>query len=51
MIVSPYYMLPDMDMIKGLRGGKVSSPLTPLTGEECSELKEILRGLGRKLKA
>lgn len=40
-----------MDMIEGLRGGLVRPPLTPLTDEERAELREIVKGLGRKLKA
>lgn len=39
-----------MDMIEGLRGGQIRPPLTPLTTEERAELREIVKGLGRKLK-
>lgn len=40
-----------MDMIEGLRGGMVRPPLSPLTDEERIELRELLKGMGRKLKA
>lgn len=40
-----------MDMIEGLRGGLVRLPLTPLLDDERAEVREIVKGMGRKLKA
>ncbi|MFC1992301.1 dihydrodipicolinate synthase family protein [Chloroflexota bacterium] len=40
-----------MDMIEGLSGGMVRLPLTPLTNDERTELREILKGMDRKLGA
>jgi len=40
-----------MDMIEGLRGGRVRPPLTPLTDAERTELRQIAKDLGRKLKS
>jgi len=40
-----------MDMIEGLRCGRVRPPLTGLTNEEGAELREILKNMGRRLKA
>ena len=40
-----------MDMIEGLKGGLLRPPLTPLSDEERAELREIVKGMGKKLKA
>jgi 4-hydroxy-tetrahydrodipicolinate synthase len=40
-----------MDMVDGLRGGEVRLPLIPLTDAERAELKEVVKGMGCKLRA